>query len=164
MCRIKIAIVFIVVLCIAACVATAEGEIYSKDNLSKFDIWELAALRDLCQEIIMESDSWQEVEVPQGVWWVGFQIPAGKWTVCCKTGDFCTFSWGERLRDNEKDIDPRGRCDYVIISNPASNYYEIGDITEYTFEVYMHEYIVIDNAPAVFTPYQGKPDLGFTFK
>ena len=46
--------------------------------------------------------------------------------------------------------------------NPEYKYYEYdGSITEYSFSVQDGDYIIIDDAPAVFTPYQGKPSLGF---
>lgn len=141
--------------------AVAEENIYSLENLKKYDIWELANLRNLCQMLIMESEQWQEVEVPQGVWWVGYQIPAGNWTIRCKLGNYAVFSWGDTLKDNEHEIAHTDKSDLVMIVNPESHVYEPGDLTEYTVRLYADTYVVIEDSSVVFSPYAGQPDLGF---
>jgi hypothetical protein len=73
------------------------------------------------------------------------------------------LEWGEYLTENGRSIKWKGRWDNVNIYNPNNEHYSNGRITEYTFTVQDGDYIVIKDgyAPAVFTPYAGKPDLGF---
>lgn len=107
-------------------------------------------------------DEWQEVEVPQGVWVVGEDIPAGKWTIRCKTGYSTRVKWGKYLDKSQNDVDYfKDFGDAETVYNPNWDSYSHGDVTQYTFEPPEGYYIVIDFGPATFTPFTGKPDLGF---
>ena len=133
-------------------------------NLDGLTYSELVALKDRINLAIWESDEWQEVTVPQGVWKVGEDIPAGHWTVKCASDcRFTWIQWGEYLEPNGEEIAYEGL--YVglhSVYNPDHKYFEIGDgATEYSFEVCDGQYIVIEEAPAIFMPYAGKPSLGF---
>ena len=139
-------------------------------DLSGLNYDELVALKDRINLAIWNSEDWQEVIVPQGVWKVGEDIPAGTWTVRCLDigrDDWrmreCDLSWGEQLASNGQSIEYKGRYDSARIFNVNSEQYYEGAITEYTFTVEDGDYIVIDNDynKAVFTPYAGKPSLGF---
>lgn len=136
-------------------------------NLSGLSYDELVALKDKINLAIWNSQKWQEVTVPQGVWKVGEDIPAGTWTVTCTTEPgwrSCYFTWAEKLEPNGQEIEIEWgtRYDYLRLYNPNHRYYEVGDgDTSYTFTVRDGDYIVISDAPAVFTPYAGKPGLGF---
>ena len=110
-------------------------------------------------------DEWEEVEVPQGVYKVGEDIPAGKWTVRCTRGNHLTISWGQYLDDDGHDIDYfKGINDAKNIKNLNGRLYDEGDATEYTFDAVDGYYIVIEYSSATFTPFAGKPDLGFKKK
>lgn len=107
-------------------------------------------------------DEWEEVEVPQGVWVVGEDIPAGKWTITCKTGYSTRVKWGKYLDKSQNDVDYfKDFGDAETVYNPDWDSYRHGDVTQYTFEPPEGYYIVIDFGPATFTPFTGKPDLGF---
>ena len=139
-------------------------------DLSGMSYNELVALKDQINLAIWNSKEWQEVTVPQGVWKVGEDIPAGTWTVrCADIGrnsymmKECDFEWGEYLSDDGQSIRWKGRYDLVTIYNPNHEDYKAGQTTEYTFTVKNGDYIVISYSynKAVFTPYAGKPSLGF---
>lgn len=131
------------------------------EDMNMYDFF--CAVIDTSKMHIWECEQWQEVEVPQGVWIVGEDIPAGKWTVKCggETG-YVIISWGEFLEDNEEDIRPRGRYSTGNwVYNKSWYLYKKGQMTEYTFTVKDFDYIVIRNGLAVFTPFVSNPDLGF---
>lgn len=139
-------------------------------DLSGMTYDELIALKDQINLAIWNSQEWQEVTVPQGVWKVGEDIPAGTWTVrCADIGrnsymmKECDFSWGEYLSESGRSVRWKGRYDLVTIYNPNNEDYTEGQLTEYTFTVKNGDYIIIGEAynKAVFTPYTGKPSLGF---
>ena len=97
---------------LAAGFALAEGI-----DLSGMSYDELVALKDRINLAMWQSDEWQEVTVPQGVWKVGEDIPAGHWTVKCITGNNCRstqISWGEALTEGGTDIAWRGRYDILV--------------------------------------------------
>ena len=124
--------------------------------------WE--ELLELKSAITLEQltrDEWEEVEVPQGVYKVGEDIPAGKWTVTCKTGYSCMFSFGDTLRDDGHSVSWSGIYDIAYIYRSSG---KDGDMTEYTFEAKDGYYIIIEDSPATFTPYTGTRDLGFKKK
>ena len=157
----------VVVLVLVSSVALATTVSFDFSGLS------LAQLVEVQQQLTMAmwaTEEWQEVEVPQGIWVVGEDIPAGTWTVkCADVGrdsymmKECDLSWGESLSDNGQSIKWQGRHDFANIYNPNSEHYDEGEATEYTFTVQDGDYIIIESAynRAVFTPYAGKPILGF---
>lgn len=136
---------------------------FAEISLEGLTYAELVALKDRINLAIWKSDEWQEITVPQGVWKVGEDIPAGIWTVkCAESWLYAFVCWGEYLTENGERISGKGRNSYRGVYNPNHKYYSEGDgAIEYTFEVYAGEYIVIIDGSVVFTPYAGKPSLGF---
>jgi len=144
------------------------GTVYADTiDLSGMTYDELIALKAKINIAIWNSQEWQEVEVPQGVWKVGEDIPAGHWTVICADGWRNTeISWGQWLDDDGESISWSGRYSaWNNVYNPKHKYYEVDDgLTEYSFEVRNGEYIIVADGNCIFMPYAGKPDLGFKFK
>ena len=133
-------------------------------DLSGMSFDELVALKQEINIAITKTDKWQEVVVPQGVWKVGEDIPAGHWTVRCADGtDVVYIEWGVYLKENGHGIQTKGRNHYSYVRNPESKYYNHSDPTEYDFVVQDGDWIVINDSygKALFSPYTGKPDLGF---
>lgn len=140
-------------------------------DLSGMSLADLIALREQITMAMWQTDEWQEVTVPQGVWKVGEDIPAGTWTVrCADIGRtdymlrYCDLEWGESLHESGRYVNWRGRYDTNIeIYNPNHKEYKGGHMTEYILTVKDGDYIIISGNynQAVFTPYAGKPALGF---
>lgn len=134
-------------------------------DLSGMSYDELVALKDRINMAIWESEEWQEVTVPQGVWVVGEDIPVGKWSIkCAASAKRTEISWGDILSNDGTSVDHKNRGDiWVYIYNPNSDYYEGGKVEEYIVDLQAGDYveIAVDEGPAVFTPYSGKPSLGF---
>lgn len=134
-------------------------------DLSGMSYDELVALKNQINLAMWGCQEWQEVTVPQGVWKVGEDIPAGHWTVKCAPGaKRASVEWGEKLQDNNEDIGYYGRHSlYNTIYNPSVSSYSDSDsyMHSYSFEVRSGDYIVIEHGSVIFTPYIGKPDLGF---
>ena len=132
-------------------------------DLSSMTIEDLATLKNKINLTIWASKNWQEVKVPQGVWKVGEDIPAGHWTLKCAEGaSYSTIHWGEKLGESGDDIAYSGRYStYNRIYNPtrytnADNY-----SYQYNFEVQEGDYIIIENGSVIFMPYVGKPAFEF---
>lgn len=137
-------------------------------DLSGMTFDELAALRDQCQAEMMKRDEWQEVVVPQGIWEVGAQIPAGTWVVKCYDSNRndiflaeCDIFWGPGYPDDGMYWSFGKSKGKAYIFNPESRYYK-GELTEYIIKLEKGDYISIGNRcnKAVFTPYTGI-NLGF---
>lgn len=129
-------------------------------DLSGMSFDELVALKDQVQRAMWDSADWQEVTVPQGVWQVGADIPAGKWTIVCGGKNYTDIEIADSLKDNgtKAAFPPKASA---VIYNTSSIVYDEGDLKEWTVDLHDGEYVVISDADAVFTPYAGKPSLGF---
>ena len=124
---------------------------------------ELVALKDQINLAIWNSQEWQEVEVPKGIWIVGEDIPAGKWTIKHTDGVTATnVAWGDTLTDSGADLAYGTELrEQEVLFDPDNKYYDKGDPTEVTWELKDGQYIYVEDGIATFTPYSGKPSLGF---
>ena len=127
-------------------------------DLSGMSFEELVALKDQINLAIWNSDEWQEVEVPQGVWKVGEDIPAGHWTILALPGKLTRIYVGPKTKNCGTDVDWKTFA-YVIgegYPDPSD-----GMLPEWSIELSDGDFVKIEKSSAVFTPYAGKPDLGF---
>ena len=131
-------------------------------DISSMSYEELVELKDQINLAIWNSAEWQEVEVPQGVWVVGEDIPAGKWTIKVPNGLKAYIYWGDTLDESGVEISYKGKV-YVYEGIYAKDHrsYEEGYTTEVTWELKEGQYIIVEDGIALFTPYSGKPGLGF---
>lgn len=141
-------------------IPVAFAECISLDGMS---FAELVALKDRINLAIWQSDEWQEVTVPQGVWKVGVDIPAGHWTI--KTdASYASITLCSVLDETGKNADIWNSDFYELesITSPNSWMYDAtSDRTEVDYELKSGTYVIIDGGNVIFTPYAGKPSLGF---
>ena len=130
-------------------------------DLSGMSFDELVALRDQIDLAIWNSQEWQEVEVPQGVWRVGEDIPAGKWTVKPVSGGQTYVKIGASLNETGTAIDLSKSSGELLRAEDWPKFNPKTDVPSWNIEVKDGQYISIEYGPAVFTPYAGKPSLGF---
>lgn len=150
-------IAILLIVCMAIPFASAEDI-----DLSGLSYDQLVALKDRINLAIWNSQEWQEVEVPQGLWVVGEDIPAGTWTVKCAIDYYSVIRFGDTLEPNGKEIDISNYYSRDEVVSPNYKRYEPGkDLTEATITVKNGDYIHIEYAPVIFMPYAGKPGLGF---
>ena len=140
---------------------------YADYDLRGFSLEELIKLRDQVQQAMWKTEEYQSVTVPQGVWVVGEDIPAGKWNVKCAPGEGawmqeCTITWGGKP-DSDGYIPYSARKGEITLHDPQSSFYKEGSMTEYILELEKGDYVSIDAKynKAVFSTYTGKPSLGF---
>lgn len=133
-------------------------------DLSGMTYDELVALKDQINLAIWESEEWQEVTVPIGVWKIGEDIPAGHWTIKVAPGGemvWGSISVGTALDETGKDIDI-GETEYwysEMVKLEGEDAAVTLDELDYDFKG--GDYLIIEYADMVFTPYAGKPSLGF---
>lgn len=132
-------------------------------NLSGMSYDELVALSDQINLAIWNSEEWQEVTVPQGVWEVGADIPEGHWTIKAADGVYSYISYGNTLEENGKKVS-YGSRDYYSqrVTSETYRLFEKGeDILQIDIDAKAGSYIEIEHGDVVFSPYAGKPKLGF---
>ena len=129
-------------------------------DLSELSFEELIDLREAINLALWNTEEWQEVIVPKGVYEIGVDIPAGTWSITAYDGQMIIVTLG-----NSYDNDKRQMSDYVemesVYSPNAKTYDEGTDITRIDLELHEGQYLDIKMASAVFTPFIGKQDLGF---
>lgn len=149
---------FVLILALVLCCSSASA---SSVDLSGMTFDELVALRDQLNLAIWNCQEWQEITVPEGVYQVGVDIPSGHWSVRAvyekayfyitvfdnidilgKGPKNCTVYWDSDIRGSGRTND--------ILQCPLS------------VDVVLYDGLYVKlTGDAVFTPYAGKPDLGF---
>ena len=156
----KLICVLVIVCMIPLFVAAEEIDI---SGLS-FD--QLVALKERINLALFESDEWQEVTVPQGVWIVGKDIPAGKWMITAVQDEYgqTYVQYGSKLDENKNEIVYRYLREYFWVYSKVHRNLRSTDVTEYVVDLREGDYVVIspNYGPAVFTPFTDEPS--FTFK
>lgn len=161
--------IFILLFVMMFCFSFAVADDFVLDGLS-FD--ELVALKDRINLAIWNSQEWQEVVVPQGDWIVGEDIPVGKWTIKCADVNRtswimreCDVEWGYLREDGFIDHYSYVGGGDVDLFNKNSEHYDTGYLTEIVADLKEGMIVRVKDAyaPALFSPYSGKPSLGFTF-
>lgn len=158
----KVLALIVVVLSMFSTLAIAEVD------LSGMSYEELVALKDRINLAIWNSEEWQEVTVPQGIWVVGEDIPAGHWTIKCIADTNAAFVYvvvSNKLDNTGKKV-MRGGDFWAgeSIYNPDSSYTQKKlalPVIEWDIELFDGLYVEVNYEAAIFTPYSGKPSLGF---
>lgn len=132
-------------------------------DLSGMTFDELVALKDQINLAIWNSDQWQEVTVPQGVWVVGEDIPAGHWTIRAADKAMLMMDYGDRLDDDKKSLSWAGDIYYSEMLYGKDHIFFDEDTSMIQTDIEAEEgcYFIIKSGNAIFTPYAGKPSLGF---
>ena len=132
-------------------------------DISNLTYYELVALKDQINLAMWNSQEWQEVTVPQGVWVVGEDIPIAHWTISLSpsaSAKWASIEYCDLLNEAGTDAGNQFYCNIYDYLNVGSS-----DNDRYPQTIHIDlkpgTYIIIGNAPVVFTPYSGKPNLGF---
>lgn len=128
-------------------------------DLSAMSLKDLQALEARVLAAMWASGDWQEVKVPAGVYAVGSEIPAGKWTITITPGNYTWIYVCTEL--NAYGTGAGGHYSYDVIAAEDHYMYDSYPIVSVTVDVKAGMFIVIEDAPVLFTPYSGP---SFTFK
>lgn len=133
-------------------------------DLSALSFADLVALRQQISQELITRPEWKEVTVPQGVWKVGEDIPAGHWTIIPISGGYCSISISDAINQMGTDIGSSYSEYYFsdFIESPDYSYFIEGNSKpSIDIELFDGLYIVVKGCSCVFSPYIGKPSLGF---
>lgn len=136
-------------------------------DLSALSFDELVQLRQQIAQELTTRPEWKEVTVPIGIWKVGEDIPAGHWTISASSGNAPWVIIGSVLDANGKEIDSWNSSLHGVyykaeLESPSYIFYkESKSISSVDFELRDGLYVEIKYASVIFSPYAGKPSLGF---
>lgn len=145
---------------VAVLLATTSVGLADGLDLSSMSFDELVALKDQINLAIWSSQEWQEVRVPTGLYKVGEDIPAGKWTVLAPEGTTNYVKWGTKPDASGTHLE-RWEGNEMIYSTSYKNYDPNKHRSQLDIELFDGMYFYVEDGAAIFTPYAGKPDLGF---
>ena len=120
-------------------------------DLSGMTLEELVVLHEQLNLILFEQA--KSVTVPQGIWLVGKDIPAGTYLIKCEDVGrenfdmrYTLIRWGNSKPTDEGDFPNKDRLGNVSIYNPYNRAYSEGGLTEYvaSFEDGMYVYIILE--------------------
>lgn len=129
-------------------------------DISGLSYDELVQLKDQINLAMWNSEKWQEVTVPAGVWKVGEDIPAGHWAIRI-VGHGITSVWYCEQVDELGDPVCYG-AKYKHKTVTSEDFKGFNETYSHVVDFDAHDgwYFLFDK-DVVFTPYTGKPDLGF---
>lgn len=125
---------------------------------------ELVQLKDQINHAMWNSQEWQEVTVPAGVWEIGKDIPEGHWSFrLAVENQISNVVYTDKLDEYGKDVGLGWKGWHGTLCNKTNNdgtlkwpeYPEEADIDMVSGMYFLN------NEPVIFYPYSGKPDLGF---
>ena len=128
-------------------------------DISSLSYDELIELRDLIDTAILNTQEWQEVTVPAGIWEVGKDIPVGHWMVYPPDDDIGQVYYCEVVDYDRKLPDSAGKYHTIVLAGKKSGFAnQTANYIDYDMK---SGWFFINNVTVTFTPYPGKPDLGF---
>ena len=134
-------------------------------DLSGLSLTELIDLRTQVQLAMWETEDWQEVEVPQGLYQIGVDIPAKHWNIKAADGLDPAISYGDTLSPSGMDIEYSRGIWYMEILSGQGGWRESSFPNQYpnSVNIQLQEgtYFLVENGSVIFTPYSGAHDLGF---
>lgn len=137
---------------------------YAEVDLSGMTYNELVDLKNQINKAIWDSDEWQMVLVPQGVWEIGVDIPEGLWTIGAYDGTQCVIEYGDSIDETGTRVRNTNNYPAVheIISSPSYYAFRKGrDIDRFNINLTAGHYLKISSGDSIFMSYSGKPDLKF---
>ena len=152
----KKVILAIVILMLAVQPAIAASGV----DISGLSFDELLALKQEINLAIWASDEWQEVTVPAGVYQIGKDIPAGKWTIRPVDGKTARVHWGSELDESKTEIASGKKYNHEQITSPTDSYAKYNNIESVSWDLLDGSFIVVKDSAVVFSPFAGL-DLGF---
>ena len=125
---------------------------YAEDiDLSGLSFDQLVQLQTRITMEMMQRDEWQEVTVPEGIYLVGRDIPAGKWNV--KSSDpnsSFRINWSKALGADKNSLE----------HDDTYNFHSEYDGNTYALDLQEGFYIMIERHSVIFSPFTGH-SLGF---
>ena len=127
----------------------------------------LAELMELSQQVTMamwETEEWEEVEVPIGVYEIGVDIPAKHWNIAAANGSFPEITYASKLDASGRSAEWEDIIHDEHLLGSGYKYYD-NYAGEYPASIDLDlsngGYLIVEDGAVVFTPYTGKANLGF---
>ena len=130
---------------------------FAELDLSGFTLEQLYYLQKAVSQEILNRSQWQHVEVPQGYYVVGEDIPEGHWTITAAPGSYCMIEYflnadasGHRPADTFDDYF------YIGLYSEGSNAPSTIENKSIDIDLKAGYHFVVNYGPCVFEPFTGR--------
>lgn len=130
-------------------------------ELSDYSYSELVDLQAKINLAIWESDTWQSVTVPEGMWKIGVDIPAGKWVITPFPENMLTLTYGAELNAGGNGVKGSSGGFIEFVYGEGHIFLDEGESSSITVTLKNGYYLDISGTSVVFEPYTPPT---FTFK
>jgi len=144
--------ILVLALALALFCSSAAAE---SDSLAELSFNELVMFRQYLSMYLMSRPEFKHVTVPEGIYKIGTDIPAGDWNIISVSGEQSTISYFEKLDQYGNAPDKEAYYMWERVVNVPD--YEVKSLHFYLKD---GMYIKIDLAPVIFTSYIG-PEFSF---
>ena len=147
-------------LCLLLCLVCLPTFALAEVDLDSLTFVELIELREQITAEITSRPEWKEVFVPAGVYEVGVDIPAGRWTLTLADTEYFGYTYGNVLNETKTDVSYS--ADLFTSAYASSKEYIMHSAypqESLSIEIQEGNFIVIVGN-CYFTPYI-RPTLGF---
>ena len=129
-------------------------------DISGLSFDELVELKNEIALAMWNCQEWQEVTVPEGTYEIGKDIPAGHWTMRTAGHGYFYIYYFDTLDEFGKKFAPLSK--HITQSIASEDFHGFNEeyCTEYDLDMKEGWYVYL-GGKTIFTPYNGKPDLGF---
>ncbi len=149
---------FFLVVCLLALPVLSLSEGIDLSGLSMAD---LVKLQERVTMAMWKTEEWQEVTVPAGMYQVGKEIPAGKWTITATPkASMANVEIGDKLDDTGMGLSWMGSYESNYLYGKDSWVYDESKMNSWDVTLIEGFYVNL-GATMVFTPYGGP---SFSFK
>ena len=128
---------------------------FAEVDLSGMSYDELVSLSKQVGMAIMQSDEFDSVTVPKGIWEVGVDIPEGTWIIT-PANQMCIIVYGKSIDESGNDMNQ------FDSGNSGVDLYNSNDSWRFTAKA--GNYVCVKIGSAVFTSDTGLTGLGFKKK
>ena len=133
-------------------------------DLTGLSFDELLQLREQALLAMWKTEEWQEVRVPAGVYEIGVDIPEGYWTMTPNSRDSVWYVYCDQLNETRSTFgDDCDVWDTYMVNSARTLKKEWEDpsaLHELSMDLKAGRFLIVP-CETIFTPYAGKPDLGF---
>lgn len=134
-------------------------------DLSGMSLNELIELKNKINLAMFETDGWEEVIVPEGVYVIGEDIPEGKWTVHAAPKHEAGLVHGSCLDNNGRVRNSNEHSFFKMVTDEEYKKYDkYYDFESVNVDLVDGFFLEVFGSSVIFTPYEGKTDLGFKKK
>lgn len=148
--------------CLLICLLLLGSAFASDVDLSGMSFDELVELKNKINLALWQCEEWQEVTVPAGTYQIGVDIPAGHWSLrtVAEQHEIFNVYYFDTLDVTGTTPGYGSNSAFLKLSSPGFSAF--GESNPEFIDIDMKDgwYLYLGGA-VIFTPYTGKPDLGF---